>query len=77
MVGDIPTSIAHEMFHCVQYASLSPEQMATYGAGGDWWIEGSAEYFANLTLPGRNYHPDLIEAFQSRATSTSLLDFTY
>jgi hypothetical protein len=41
-----PTTLAHELFHCVQYATLSPEQMATLGALGDWWIEGSAEAFA-------------------------------
>jgi hypothetical protein len=41
-----PTTLAHELFHCVQYASLSPDQMATFGAMGDWWIEGSAEAFA-------------------------------
>jgi hypothetical protein len=49
--AEIPTTIAHEMFHCVQYASLSPEQMLGVGAGGDWWIEGSAEAFAAMAVP--------------------------
>ena len=43
---DFPMTLAHELFHCVQYATLSPDQMATLGAQGDWWIEGSAEAFA-------------------------------
>ena len=51
ITGDIPTSIAHEMFHCLQFATLSPDQMAGVGAGADWWIEGSAEYFAAFAVP--------------------------
>jgi hypothetical protein len=47
---DFPTTLAHELFHCVQYATLSPDQMATLGAGGDWWIEGSAEAFAAYAI---------------------------
>ncbi len=46
-----PTTLAHEMFHCVQYATLSPDQMATYDANGEWWIEGSAESFAAYAIP--------------------------
>ncbi|MCB9947080.1 MAG: hypothetical protein H6842_04535 [Rhodospirillaceae bacterium] len=47
--ADTPFAIAHEFFHCVQYA--------TYGTRTDrsasaWWAEGSAEWFANLALPG-------------------------
>ncbi|MEZ5670337.1 MAG: hypothetical protein R3F55_23485 [Alphaproteobacteria bacterium] len=42
---------AHEIFHCIQAASLSPEQYATAVGGGAWWAEGSAEYFASLALP--------------------------
>ena len=44
-------NVAHEFFHCIQEASLSPEQNATATAGGTWWAEGSAEYFAGLALP--------------------------
>lgn len=47
---DFPTTLAHELFHCVQYATFSPDQMATLGAGGDWWIEGSAEAFAAYAI---------------------------
>jgi hypothetical protein len=49
--ADLAVTVAHEVFHCLQYASLSAGQMATVGAGGDWWIEGSAEYFAALAVP--------------------------
>ncbi|MBO9357635.1 hypothetical protein GG851_26890 [Bordetella petrii] len=49
--------VAHEIFHCVQRASLTPAQNSTgglgTGSGGDWWLEGSAEWFAALSLPVR------------------------
>ncbi len=45
-----PTTLAHELFHCVQYATFSPDQMATFTKGGDWWIEGSAEAFAAFAI---------------------------
>ena len=48
---DIAQTIAHEIFHCVQSESLSPEQYATVTGGGIWWGEGSAEYFATLAVP--------------------------
>lgn len=41
---------AHEIFHCVQYASFGAALPNTYGSGGDWWVEGSAEYFAGVAL---------------------------
>lgn len=43
---------AHELFHCVQHASLTTAQNRTYGRGGDWWIEGSAENFAAIAVSG-------------------------
>ena len=51
VTADFPTTLAHELFHCVQYATLSPDQMATLTKGGDWWIEGSAEAFAAFAIP--------------------------
>lgn len=51
IVAEFATTVAHELFHCVQYASLSPAQMATLDTGGRWWIEGSAEYYAAATIP--------------------------
>src|SRR5690606_16183509 len=45
---------AHEIFHCVQKANLSPELMTSHTAdrkGGAWWMEGSAEWFASAAAP--------------------------
>ena len=49
---EIAVTTAHEMFHCIQFASLSAGQMGTVGGGGDWWIEGSAEYFSAFAVSG-------------------------
>jgi hypothetical protein len=38
--------VAHELFHCVQKATLTEAQNATQSGRGLWWIEGSAEWFA-------------------------------
>ncbi|MEZ6022790.1 MAG: hypothetical protein R3C16_05115 [Hyphomonadaceae bacterium] len=45
---DIPYMTAHELFHCVQMASL-PETQAH--AWGQWWVDGTAELFAALVVP--------------------------
>jgi|CXWL01.1.fsa_nt_gi hypothetical protein len=47
---EIPYMVAHELFHCVQIASLSEAQNATSSGLGLWWIEGSAEVFAAATV---------------------------
>lgn len=41
----------HEIFHCLQYASLTQAQMNTVGNGGDWWIEGTASLFEARAVP--------------------------
>lgn len=48
---ELAVTVAHEIFHCLQFASLSLGQMRTIGRGGDWWVEGTAEYFAALAVP--------------------------
>ena len=42
------TSVAHEIFHCIQRASLTPDQVA---GRAPWWVEGSATWFSGLALP--------------------------
>src|SRR5690606_23438510 len=73
--------IAHEFFHCVQEASLSPAQMGSSGAGtgvgGDWWIEGSAEWFAALSLPELGPLDDRIHRFDSVSADTPLYEMAY
>lgn len=72
---------AHEIFHCVQTANLRPEQMQTSsigeGSGGDWWIEGSATWFAALALPDPAIMPDLAREFDSLSPTTPLNEMAY
>jgi len=44
--GEMQYIVAHELFHCVQQASLSEAQNTSSAGYGLWWIEGSAEVFA-------------------------------
>ncbi|MHA3913515.1 hypothetical protein [Halovulum sp. GXIMD14793] len=50
-VDVVAAVLAHELFHCLQVASLSAGQVATMAGGGAWWAEGSAEYFSALAVP--------------------------
>ncbi len=66
---DIGYVVAHEFFHCVQYA--------TYGAKTDrvastWWAEGSAEWFANLAYPGTGNSDLDVAAYDSASAGTAL-----
>lgn len=75
--GALARTIAHELFHCVQYRTW-PLQMAA--SGSRWWSEGSAEWFEDLALPARVLDSDLIEAlraFRARSGAFSLIDNLY
>ncbi len=49
--GDVAATTAHEIFHCMQYETLSAAQMNTYSSGGTWWVEGVAEALTDFALP--------------------------
>jgi hypothetical protein len=72
---------AHEIFHCVQEATLSPAQMSSgsggTGAGGDWWIEGSADWFAALALAELGPLPEHIAGFDEVSADTPLYEMAY
>jgi hypothetical protein len=73
--------VAHELFHCVQEATLSPAQIGSSsggtGAGGDWWLEGSAEWFAALALPELGALPDRLARFDDVSDDTPLYEMAY
>jgi hypothetical protein len=76
MGDDLETSVAlaREIFHCMQYATLSEAQMNTRRAGGDWWIEGVAEALADLALPGSGAAVDRSAEFAGAVTSHTPLN---
>ncbi len=75
------TVTAHEIFHCVQAANLTQEQMnsggAGTGAGGDWWLEGSAEWFAAVALPDAGLLPNDVDTFDRLSPTTPLNRLAY
>lgn len=85
LVGAAPqyaaSDVAHEIFHCVQDATLSEAQMSSgsagLGGGGDWWIEGSAEWFAILALPDDGRLTARVEAFDTQSPTTPLNNMAY
>lgn len=66
--------IAHEIFHCVQRAS---EFAATRAEESDWWVEGTAEYFANLTYPGTSFSDGYVGDFDLQSQRRPLNRMTY
>ena len=76
---------SHEIFHCIQGRTWLAQYKAD-GRGpmvegqvrpGDWWIEGSAEYFALLVNPGSSQSDMLFSAFDEMAESTPLPEMDY
>lgn len=47
---DMAVTAAHEIFHCLQFATFSDSKMGTLGDSGSWWVEGSAEWFGSLAV---------------------------
>jgi hypothetical protein len=57
-------TLAHEIFHCVQYETW-PDTANLPEA--DWWAEGSAEFFANLALPGSTSSNGWLTSYDNRS----------
>ncbi len=71
---------AHEIFHCVQKATLSPELMTSHtadGKGGAWWMEGSAEWFASAAAPELSGFQRRVDAFEEASPDTPLHHMSY
>lgn len=78
-------TLSHEIFHCIQ-GSTWPRQYQADGRGeipdggvrpADWWIEGSAEYFALLANPGSARSDQFFNRFDANIDATALPDMDY
>lgn len=69
-VGFYKFDIAHELFHCFQYRNF-------FDRRGDWWIEGTPDYFANLVYPTQNYEAFRWNQFDHGSVAFSLLEMDY
>ncbi len=66
-------TFAHEVYHVAQ-ALIWPEvgQCGTY-----WWIEGTAEWFANRVVPGQSYSAGFLEHFDRESATAPLTHLDY
>ncbi len=64
---------SHEFYHCVQYAT-APNQMNAFLSGqpGHWWVEGTAEWFANLAYRGTGNSDERVEGFDHASPEMAL-----
>ena len=65
--------MAHEFAHVAQ--SWVYDRVRDDATG--WWYEGTAEWFANVAIPGQNYAAGLIRDFDARSQTTSLTGMCY
>lgn len=64
--------LAHEIFHCAQYASFG----ATGADDQGWWLEGSAEHFGHMVVPDFG-DQGWYQNFDARSTTTPLTAMEY
>jgi len=67
---DLQYTVAHETFHCVEYASLEEAQM---WSGAVWWIEGAADLFAALVVADKDATWDRAPEFRAAVERQSPL----
>ena len=60
---------AHEFFHCVQFATVGDKTDLSVST---WWVEGSAEWFANLAYPGSGNSAGDVATFDAVSADTAL-----
>lgn len=74
--------ISHELFHCVQASNLTPGQLASpgglgEGGGGNWWLEGSASWFAALAVADVGNTDSEVDQFDASSATTPLNRMAY
>jgi hypothetical protein len=72
--GNIANTTAHEFFHCVQYAE-APGKVDL--AASTWWVEGSAEWFAELALADATASDDYVAMFDETSPDVALTSMDY
>jgi len=67
-------TISHEFFHCVQFSNF---YRGNVQSGAEWWIEGSAEWFASLTYQGRALSDQWVAEFDDVSATTPVTEMEY
>ena len=74
-LGMLQYTAAHELFHCVQFATW-PDLMAEYANHG-WWVEGTAETVAQAVFPNMDEAFRWSYNFADKVRDTPLTRLTY
>ena len=74
-LGMLQYTAAHELFHCVQFATW-PDLMAEYANHG-WWVEGTAETVAQAVFPNMDEAFRWSYNFADKFRDTPLTRLTY
>jgi len=72
-VPELKFTAAHELYHIAQLL-IWPE---VYQCESFWWVEGTAEWFANRVLPGETYSEGFLQHFNRHSADSSLLGLHY
>ena len=67
---------AHELIHCLQFVAW-PRQMAGRANSSNWWVEGGAEYLANVVYPNVNMEHEWLDDFVASAKTKNLMGMKY
>lgn len=70
-------TLAHELFHCFQYKQTGEDVWRADGHAGDWWFEGTAEYFANVVYPRENVEYEYLDTLRDFEPNHALVDLSY
>ncbi|MGF1625981.1 MAG: hypothetical protein ACFCVH_13955 [Alphaproteobacteria bacterium] len=66
---NVAFTTAHEFFHCVQFATFGTR---TNAVASTWWVEGSAQWFAELAVPGTDESAWDVGIFDAVSPETAL-----
>ena len=70
---ELQFTAAHEIYHIAQML-IWPE---VYQCKSFWWVEGTAEWFANRVMPGKTYPQGFLRHFDRHSNDSSLLGIHY
>lgn len=67
--GETAFITAHEFFHCVQFATVGDK---TNLVASTWWVEGTAEWFANRAIPASGNSAGDVSLFDATSADVPL-----
>ncbi len=69
--------VAHELFHCYEYANLTLQESGPDSDANQWWVEGAAEYFGNVVYPSNNLEYIFFYNLSASLPNRALFEWEY